>query len=175
MAKKNRTYGGMNFKRKAIAYCKEHDLGVPAYLWKNKRLFDLIEAHKAGNTVEVDRLKSLNAAGNVPKSNGCATARLARIAFYESDAWKRLRYQALKIHGAICQCCGATRADGVKIHVDHIKPRSKYPHLELELNNLQILCEPCNIGKSAIDETDWRDQPKTRGTVIWADSWDDYL
>lgn len=90
-----------------------------------------------------------------------------RQAFYDSDAWKRLRYQALKMHGAICQCCGASRADGVQIHVDHIKPRSKYPHLELELSNLQILCEPCNIGKSAIDETDWRDQPKTRGTVIW--------
>ena len=48
--------------------------------------------------------------------------------------------------------CGSTE----RIHVDHIKPRSKYPELELDINNLQVLCEDCNIGKSNIDETDWR-------------------
>lgn len=88
--------------------------------------------------------------------------------FYDSDDWKRLRYQALVRHGAACQCCGATRSDGVKLHVDHIKPRSKYPELELNLDNLQILCEPCNMGKSARDETDWRNQPSGLGMVIWA-------
>lgn len=44
--------------------------------------------------------------------------------------------------------------------MDHIKPRSKYPHLELVFNNLQILCKNCNQGKSNIDETDWRPRPK---------------
>lgn len=102
------------------------------------------------------------------KSRARVTEKASRQDFYNSDAWKRLRYQALKLHGARCQCCGASRADGVQIHVDHIKPRSKYPHLELELSNLQILCEPCNIGKSALDETDWRHQPSTKGTVIWS-------
>lgn len=75
--------------------------------------------------------------------------------FYESRQWLLLRYQALKLYGKQCQLCGATPPD-IVIHVDHIKPRSKYPELELELNNLQILCEPCNLGKSNIDETDWR-------------------
>lgn len=42
------------------------------------------------------------------------------------------------------------------MHVDHIKPRSKYPALELVLSNLQVLCEDCNLGKLAHDETDWR-------------------
>lgn len=96
-----------------------------------------------------------------------SVARKARIAkkveeksglgFYETEAWKRVRYQALVLHGAACQCCGATRADGVKLHVDHIKPRSKWPSLELQLSNLQVLCEVCNMGKSNRDETDWRD------------------
>ena len=76
--------------------------------------------------------------------------------FYESREWRELRYKALVINGASCQCCGATRADGVRLHVDHIKPRSKFPKLQLELSNLQVLCEDCNLGKSNKDITDWR-------------------
>ena len=80
-----------------------------------------------------------------------------RKAFYLSDAWRALRYRALKLHGAACQCCGATaKSSGRPLHVDHIKPRSKFPHLELEITNLQVLCEDCNLGKSAHDDTDWR-------------------
>ena len=33
------------------------------------------------------------------------------------------------------------------IHVDHIKPRSKYPKLALDQSNLQPLCETCNLKK----------------------------
>ena len=40
--------------------------------------------------------------------------------------------------------------------VDHIKPRSRYPALELTLTNLQVLCNDCNMGKSNDDETDFR-------------------
>lgn len=42
------------------------------------------------------------------------------------------------------------------IHVDHIKPRSKFPELSLVQSNLQILCADCNLGKSNKDQTDWR-------------------
>jgi len=76
--------------------------------------------------------------------------------FYDSREWLELRYKALATYGAKCQCCGATRQSGVEIHVDHIKPRSLFPKLQLRLDNLQILCRPCNIGKSNTDETDWR-------------------
>lgn len=72
--------------------------------------------------------------------------------FYESDAWRTLRYKALQLHGRACQLCGATG----RLHVDHIKPRSRYPELELTLSNLQILCADCNMGKGAWDDTDWR-------------------
>lgn len=71
-------------------------------------------------------------------------------------AWPALRMQALKKHKGRCQCCGSTAKDGVRIHVDHIKPRSKYPELETDPENLQVLCEPCNLSKSNKDETDWR-------------------
>ena len=40
--------------------------------------------------------------------------------------------------------------------MDHIKPVSKFPKLRLAESNLQVLCEDCNMGKSAWDETDWR-------------------
>ena len=33
------------------------------------------------------------------------------------------------------------------ITVDHIKPRSKYPELALEIENLRVLCRSCNSKK----------------------------
>lgn len=78
-------------------------------------------------------------------------------AFYFTREWRTLRYEALRRHGAACQCCGATAiTSGRPMHVDHIKPRSKFPHLELSLSNLQVLCEDCNMGKGGRDQTDWR-------------------
>lgn len=76
--------------------------------------------------------------------------------FYRTREWVDLRYRVLVKFGAQCQCCGASRKDGTVLHVDHIKPRSKYPALELVEENLQVLCEACNIGKSNTAETDWR-------------------
>jgi len=76
--------------------------------------------------------------------------------FYASEEWRRLRYQALRLHGARCQCCGVSSMSGAVMHVDHIKPRSKFPDLALVLENLQVLCAECNLGKSNLDDTDWR-------------------
>jgi 5-methylcytosine-specific restriction endonuclease McrA len=77
--------------------------------------------------------------------------------FYKSMEWRKVRYQALLQNGNRCQCCGRGPKEGVVLHVDHIKPRKKYPELKFDINNLQILCEDCNIGKMAHDETDWRE------------------
>lgn len=76
--------------------------------------------------------------------------------FLESYAWRRVRMEALKRHGAICQCCGASRKTGAVIHVDHIKPRKLFPNLALDIDNLQVLCHECNHGKGNWDMTDWR-------------------
>jgi hypothetical protein len=67
--------------------------------------------------------------------------------FYSSRLWKILRYQAFEKYGNKCQCCGGTPQDDLTMHVDHVKPRSTHPELELDINNLQVLCEDCNIGK----------------------------
>ena len=76
-------------------------------------------------------------------------------AFYQTREWRQVRYKVLTKYGKKCQCCGETEG---YIHVDHIKPRSLFPELELDQNNLQVLCEACNIGKSNQDITDWRQQ-----------------
>jgi len=76
--------------------------------------------------------------------------------FYISREWRELRYLALKNTDGRCQCCGASGKDGLRIHVDHIQPRYHRPDLSLSLDNLQVLCEDCNYGKGAWDNTDWR-------------------
>lgn len=77
--------------------------------------------------------------------------------FYQSEEWRILRYKVLHKRGRKCELCGAEYG-GKRIHVDHIRPKSKYPYLALTESNLQILCDDCNMGKGAMDETDWRGQ-----------------
>ena len=91
-----------------------------------------------------------------------ATPAASSDAFLETYEWRRARIAALKLHGAKCQCCGATPADGARMNVDHIKPRKIYPHLALDLNNLQVLCHECNHGKGNWDMTDWRKTVETK-------------
>lgn len=76
--------------------------------------------------------------------------------FLDSYEWRSLRMRVIKKFGRRCQCCGATPEDGIKIHVDHIKPRKTHPELALAEDNLQVLCEDCNHGKGNWDSTDWR-------------------
>lgn len=76
--------------------------------------------------------------------------------FYLSDQWIRLRYRVLVARGNNCECCGASWTPGNPLQVDHIKPRSIFPHLALSPANLQVLCRKCNMGKSNKNYTDWR-------------------
>ena len=82
--------------------------------------------------------------------------KISNKAFYCSREWRELRVKALIKHGRKCCLCGRTVKDGIILHVDHIKPRSIYPEQQLELSNLQILCEDCNLGKSNKYKDDWR-------------------
>lgn len=76
--------------------------------------------------------------------------------FYNSWDWAQLRYEAIKKYGPVCMVCGASKADGAVINVDHIKPTRFFWDQRLDPNNLQILCALCNKGKSNKDTTDWR-------------------
>lgn len=76
--------------------------------------------------------------------------------FYGSVEWKRVRYEALKRSSGRCECCGRSPKEGAILNIDHIKPLRKFPHLALDINNLQVLCATCNHGKGSWDSTDWR-------------------
>lgn len=80
----------------------------------------------------------------------------ARDDFYNSLQWKCLRYEILKESRGHCCICGRDARHGAVLHVDHIIPLSKDWSLRLDKNNLQVLCEDCNIGKLNKDAIDWR-------------------
>lgn len=72
--------------------------------------------------------------------------------FYKSWEWKKLRLTVIKRYGKKCMCCGSDE----KIVVDHIKPVSTNWFMRLDFENLQVLCNDCNMGKSNDDFTDFR-------------------
>jgi 5-methylcytosine-specific restriction endonuclease McrA len=76
--------------------------------------------------------------------------------FLESSTWRILRYKSLKLSDGKCQLCGRSKHDGIKLNVDHIKPRKFFPEMSLNIDNLQVLCMDCNHGKGNTDKTDWR-------------------
>jgi len=64
------------------------------------------------------------------------------------DVNLRLRFRVLSRDNFKCCACGASPAkkSSVKLHVDHIHPWSKGGETVIE--NLQTLCQDCNLGKS---------------------------
>lgn len=64
------------------------------------------------------------------------------------DPSLRMRFRVLKRDNFSCRACGASPAlsPGLSLHVDHIHAWSLGGDTTDE--NLQTLCEPCNLGKS---------------------------
>ena len=79
---------------------------------------------------------------------------------YESDPVPlTTRYEVLKRAGKRCELCGVAEGDEAyearpPLHIDHITPRSKGGSNDLD--NLQVLCRACNLGKGNRDDTDFR-------------------
>ena len=97
----------------------------------------------------ISQRKQQSGSGTASKGTPC---KINKTDFYKSREWQELRWKALKLSNGSCVYCGRSRtAHGVILHVDHIKPRFKFPHLALELSNLQITCEDCNLGKGIKD------------------------
>lgn len=74
--------------------------------------------------------------------------------FYTTPDWRVLRGKVIKRDGRICQKCGAKIDRMQDLTVDHIRPRSLYPQLALDPNNLQVLCRSCNSSKGVSVETE---------------------
>lgn len=58
---------------------------------------------------------------------------------------RQMRYEVMRRDGYRCVMCGRSARDGVRLHVDHIRPVSKGG--KSVMSNLQTLCEDCNLGK----------------------------
>ena len=89
-----------------------------------------------------------------------AVARAEKIegrgAFYASSEWKALRSVVIREDGKSCAICGRDTIDSSDVTVDHILPRSKYPHLALNRSNLRVLCRSCNSAKG--DAVEYNEQ-----------------
>lgn len=81
-----------------------------------------------------------------------------------SDYWRvammirlksRFRQIALLAYSSRCVLCGVS-SDKAQLEVDHIKPVSKFPELQFDLMNTQILCHQCNVTKSNHHSEDYR-------------------
>ena len=90
------------------------------------------------NSTEIEQVKSQQIS-NVSRKLSAKTPREPSL---------RLKWRILQRDRFTCCGCGASPAltPGVQLHVDHILPWSKGGETVEE--NLQTLCERCNIGKS---------------------------
>jgi len=73
---------------------------------------------------------------------------------FKDKKWQKLRKAVFRKYGKVCMKCGSTG----EIHVDHIKPKSKYPELAYEFSNMQLLCRDCNYEKSNKNTIDYREK-----------------
>lgn len=82
--------------------------------------------------------------------------------FCLSIEWIILRRKVLNAFGKRCMKCNKLFKAP---HVDHIKPRSKYGHLSLEITNLQVLCKKCNQDKSDNNSIDYRTENQKQTAI----------
>lgn len=94
-------------------------------------------------------------ANNIEQTEVASTSPPKRAGSQRNPSW-RLRFLVNRRDRFTCRACGRSPANenGVVLHVDHIVPWSKGG--ETTIDNLQTLCERCNIGKSdlAMHEND---------------------
>ena len=85
-------------------------------------------------------------------SSANSTSELNRSASEPRFPSLRLKFIVMRRDRFSCCHCGKSPARdlGVILHVDHIKPWSQ--NGKTTLDNLQTLCESCNLGKSNLEE-----------------------
>lgn len=181
---KKRAPNRADLRRYAMFLCREREIE-----YHNRALVDLVSdldgrVHTLGSAMEWCRRSLVERFG----SGSICMERVADIElaimkaegkpiperdFCKTREWQALRFRALQKSNGCCVLCGRShRVDGVKLHVDHIKPKSRFPALAMDLTNLQVLCEDCNLGKGNRDTTDWSvltdDEARAAGLEVWA-------
>lgn len=146
------------FRQKAVALCNRNGIffeNTPSDRLLIEHCMKFLGVQRVPNEViKMELLKAMGAIQIVAplKKNK------SKANFYESREWREVRYQALVKNDGKCECCGSGKHNDRVLHVDHILPRSLFPDRDLDVTNLQVLCEDCNLGKSNKDVTDWRER-----------------
>lgn len=112
-----------------------------------------MEKPSLGKTTSPNRLsKSVKAKTHQPTLGTGAAAKNANQVTKQIKQPMRqpiaagLRMQVLQQDNFRCRICGASADEGARLEVDHIVPVSRGG--TNDRNNLQTLCEKCNVGKS---------------------------
>lgn len=115
-------------------YCKEHEL-IPSELIRD-HIYETLRSN--GIDIDSDIL-----IGKQPRGRGKNTVSHGNKKVISQS----IRFKILTRDNYRCVKCGRSPANepGVKLHVDHILPESEGGIIEE--NNLQTLCEKCNLGK----------------------------
>ncbi len=104
---------------------------------------NVVEASTRSKAIHAWRVRSLQQFGSFP---GAEEKPDRNIFAGRAGLSARLRWTVLERDGRRCVVCGRAASAGVELHVDHIWPVSRGGRDDLE--NLQTLCAPCNLGKS---------------------------
>jgi hypothetical protein len=100
----------------------------------------------------------VNKEGSVSSEAGIKSLKIEPTTRHKTSrtVTSRLRFLVMRRDDFKCKLCGASPAikPGTNLEVDHIKPWSKGGETVIE--NLQTLCETCNIGKNnlSLDKND---------------------
>lgn len=124
---------------------------VVSYKKLNKAI-RLLYGNRFDKSVSANRMLYVYWWENIANISGDLDSVVNNKNFYRTPEWKDLRFRVLRMYGTACMKCG----NPDEPHVDHIKPKSLYPHLALNINNLQVLCKDCNLDKSNKNCIDYR-------------------
>lgn len=156
--------------QKTITKAKATELGLP---WPLPRGWQAVAAglvplSALSDFKQANREKYAKQTSKAPKEPKPKAKTAPKDGFYSSWEWKQVRYEALAKFAHRCQCCGWQPGDTERgyLVVDHIKPRRKFPELALDVNNTQILCNDCNMGKGHVYHDDFRRMDEAYRTML---------
>lgn len=102
-----------------------------------------------------------------PLKKGELPSRKHTQAFYATLAWKELSYRTRTRYPPRCMLCLKPGSETNPLVCDHIKPLRFNWELRLDPNNMQILCNNCNIGKGSHCDADYRSLSQKNGRLWW--------
>lgn len=66
------------------------------------------------------------------------------VKFYQHRSWRDLRQEALQRDNRECQPCKRQGKYSGAENVHHLKEVKQFPHLALDINNIESICIPCH-------------------------------